>query len=178
MGAMTERSGSAHTILSPTEVARAFSAETLSPTFPPLLDLLQSHILSKSHLDKCPWELPALVLTTSGMEGSPGWERDVSGQKGQPLAFCSWGGLQEGPDSSTEVADSFYLGSGGRKCSLPGDARACQRDLCGWCGSHLFPRQAHALPMKTVSLCSLTWSGQRTASSSPGSCTGLGCFLL
>ena len=81
MGAMTERSGSAHTILSPTEVARAFSAETLSPTFPPLLDLLQSHILSKSHLDKCPWELPALVLTTSGMEGSPGWERDVSGQK-------------------------------------------------------------------------------------------------
>lgn len=132
---MTERSGSAHTILSPTGVARAFSAETLSPTFPPLLDLLQSHILSKSHLDKYPWELPALVLTTSGMEGSPGWERDVSGQKRQPLAFCSWGGLQEGPDSSAGVADSFYLGSGGRKFSLPGDARARQRDLCGWCGN-------------------------------------------
>ena len=156
----------------------AFSAETLSPTLPPLLDLLQSPILSKSRPDKRRWELSILVLTTSGMEGSPGWERDVSGQKGQPLAFCSWGGLQEDPDSSTGVAGSFYLRSGGRKCLLPGDALAHQWDLCGWCGSHLLLWQAPVLPMKTVSLCSLTWSGQCSASSSLGSCAGLGCLLL
>lgn len=80
------------------------------------------------------------------------------GRKSSSLLCCSWGGLQQGLDSSAEVAAFFYLRSGWARCSVPDHALEHRQGWRGvaWGGIKAIDFWWHLelLSRRTVSLCS------------------------